>query len=905
MKGIKRGGTNSRTEYTVSYSNMGGIDLSATASSARVRYSELKNMYRNYDENPDRLESIPGFRRIATTNGRVNRLFLQKDSDGENHVVVHSKNSLYRFSLNDRDGFTNPSPIATVADTKSSAFSAEGDLFILDGERITVISEKGKAGILGEGIYTPYIPTTYENGIEYQQRNLLTNEFSERYYISSSADFYDANAELAFSVSDDEKRQCAVIGISPDFIGGTLYIPAYTVINGEKYRVTEISDAAFAKDFRLTGVIIHEGLIKIGRAAFKGCINITTLVIPESVVEICDSAFSGCDTISIFYLGAGVRKIGASAFSGCTDLKSVNYSADKQTFSSIEGVGDLSTLSLIEYSRYNTVRVKIPLFTPTESVSLVRLDGTACEFFAHRVNGICDSVILTATGKSYFDRKTVEIFATAHEGEITRSRTKAGLNSILPPTMTAKEAVTGCTVAISFDGRIFLSGNPGIPNTVIYSERDENGINSPYYFGAYNFFNDGLGNFPVIGLLAAGDALAVFKSDDDGCGSIFYHTPAITDSNVVPKIYPVTHTHSGICAIGASISFRDDPVFISRNGLSALSRSSINEERSIYCRSHNVNPLLLTENLSEVSLARWRGYLAIFADARVYLADSRATFKHPSGNIEYEWYFIDGIGTYRQDGRVFRYASTVSQPGYYIHPEKIDTPVYGDEVIDGQAANGSAIYYVEENGKKYEVFPTEELYGGIFYPQTASLSVDDEFLLFGTAAGDVCIFNNDKKGVAPPYILADKNFDYEEFERIYGKKLHPYYYSFDSHAIEHTVKTAPDNCGMPHLEKNTSKNSLSLKCSVGGAGADLLLEVGTDRRGYTEAAHIPSAVIDFSDMDFSRLALCGRGDITLALSEKEKRWIEKQISISQKGFRSPISIGSVSYRFTVKGRIKN
>ena len=903
MGGIKRG-IGERNEYTVSYTGMGGVDLSASPSSAHKRFADIKNMYRDYDEGGDRLVSFPGFRRLASTDGKVNSLFLQKDSRGRSHVVVHAKDSLYRFSMNGRDNLSRLSPIATVKDTKSSAFSSESDLFVLDGEKITVINEHGSVGTLTEGIHSPYVPTTYVNGIEYQQRNLLTDEFTERYYVSSSADFFDSNVELAFSVTDEEKRQCAVIGINRDFIGGTVYIPAYTVINGEKYRVSEISDAAFIRDNRIVSVIINEGVVKIGRAAFKGCLNIVTLALPDSLTEICDSAFSGCDSIINLYVGAGLKKIGASAFAGCTDLKSAYYAADKATFAAIEGVDGLSGVTLTEYTRYSTTRIKIPLFTPTASVNLVTVDGEASEFYAHKNGLTYDSVILSTNSKGYFDRKTVEIHATASESALRASSTKAGLLAILPSATTEKEAVLGCTVALCYDGRIFLSGNPDIPNTVIYSERDENGINSPYYFGTYNFFNDGVGSFPVIGLLAAGDSLAVFKSDDDGCGSIFYHTPKETDSNLIPKIYPCTQAHSGISAIGASISFRDDPVFISKSGLSALSRSQINEERSIFCRSHNVNPLLLSEDLSSVTLARWRGYLAVFAGKRIYLADSRATFRHPSGNIEYEWYILDGIGTHRETGAIYRYASVVSRPEYLVHPQKIDTPVESELVKEDLTLSGY-VSYVEEDGKKYEVFPTEESYGGLFYPQSASLAIDDEFLLFGTEIGDVCMFNNDMRGVAPPYVLADKSFDGEEYERVWGRRLHPYYYSYDSQAVDYLVKTVPDSCGMPHLQKNTRKHSLSVKCAVEGKGEKLTVEVGTDRRGYSEVANIPSALIDFSDIDFSAMALCARGEITLPIAEKEKNWIEKQITVSEHGFRAPISISSLSYRFTVKGRIKN
>ena len=42
-----------------------------------------------------------------------------------------------------------------------------------------------------------------------------------------------------------------------------------------------------------------------------------------------------------------------------------------------------------------------------------------------------------------------------------------------------------------------------------------------------------------------------------------------------------------------------------------------------------------------------------------------------------------------------------------------------------------------------------------------------------------------------------------------------------------------------------------------------------------------------------------------ALPEKEKRWIEKQVILSTEKYASPISVYSISYRYTIKGKIKN
>jgi hypothetical protein len=87
-----------------------------------------------------------------------------------------------------------------------------------------------------------------------------------------------------------------------------------------------------------------------------------------------------------------------------------------------------------------------------------------------------------------------------------------------------------------------------------------------------------------------------------------------------------------------------------------------------------------------------------------------------------------------------------------------------------------------------------------------------------------------------------------------------------------------------------------------GSGS-VVCEVGTDRSGYSENARIPNAEVDFSSFDFAYLAFETADHFTIPISEKEKMWIEKEIAISSSD-GAPIAIYSMSYRFTVKGRIK-
>jgi hypothetical protein len=295
---------------------------------------------------------------------------------------------------------------------------------------------------------------------------------------------------------------------------------------------------------------------------------------------------------------------------------------------------------------------------------------------------------------------------------------------------------------------------------------------NPTYFGSLNYFNDALAGFPVKSLLAAGDSLAVFKSGDDGGGSIYYHTPEATASPLLPKIYPVSYVHSGIAATAGSLSFYDDPVFVCEEGICALDKKNLSLQRSVTCRSQTVNTRLLTEDLSAVRLAKWRNYLAVLAGEHIYLADAHQTYAHPTGSFSYEWYYLTGIGCYKDDIPVYRYSGE-KRSGFQILEQMRDERVE-NETVYSLRIDDETVYYVLHGDARIRVYPTEQREGGVLSPAKSILGLD-EFLFFGTAGGDLCLFNNDKRGIAPEALSGSDDFDEEQYrQEIINTKLYGY-----------------------------------------------------------------------------------------------------------------------------------
>ena len=888
----------SGTEHSVIYSDFKGVDFSENGSNiSPYRFAYAENMYRDYDTGgANTVESIPGYRKIYDSQQSVNGLYSYKNHSGEDVLVIHTKNELHSIPISDIDTHERLRIVSGVNDSCGDSYASQDSLFVLDGSNLFMLSDTVFEKITDQSCAV-YVPTTHINGTEYEQRNLLTRYFYEQYTNPSELLYAFGTAELQYIITDAEKYECSVSGISGN--ASAVYIPSQVKIGSTHYFVKGIESYALAEKNDITECYISSGVSYLGEGAFKNCTCLTRVVLPDTVATISDKCFEQCSALKEIHIGAALKSISETAFLGCSALESVSYSADSERFEAIENYNLLSNTLIFYNTVCSTTRIELKLHNPTVEVVEVTDGENALDYSVIRDGELCKSISLYISSGIDVKQRAITIKGLLSSSrEDYRDEYPGFVASNVKDGECVSGTITECTIAESFDGRIFLTGNPKYPGVCFYSAFDKSGENNPLYFGEMNYFKDGLGGFANTALLAVGESLAVFKAGDDGGGSIYYHTPKETGANILTKIYPVSYVHSGFVAKGKAISFFDDPVFVSDKGISALCKKNINLERSIATRSSNVNKRLLSEELSKIKLAVWKGYLVVLAEGRIYLADSRSTFTSKSGDVEYEWFYLSGIGSYKNDKTVYRYSPTAHE-GLYVH-EKNDEKANGN-VFSVKKGN-DIVCYVNENGKRFEVYPTEERHGGIYSPATHVISLADK-LIFATGDGQAFVFNTDMRGIAPPYLRDAEGFDEEEYRKAWEDILHPYYYSFAGHSTRYAVQTKRDDCSIPHFTKNTVKNSLIVKCRAVLSGR-ITCEVGTDVGGYKEIADFPSSEFFFADVDFSKLSLTTDSVYTLPLREKEKDWIEKDIALFSDEFASPFAISIIAYRFRVKGNIK-
>lgn len=886
--GTKYNNYSNEREYTRIYDNLHGSDFSDVPDKkSNTRFGYLENMYVDYEGGGDAIESIPGFRKIAALSGEVNGIHVQKLGSGKEFIIVHTGSCLYRFDSQERDSLGDISPIFTsMANKKSRSFCFNGSVYIMDGSKIVVVDSQGTVSSLATNSPS-YVPTLSINGENLEYPSLLNLNGKCEYELESINEASYASPGLTFKVTDTRAKTCCVTGIDGSF-SGELHIPSFTYIDGLKFKVTSIGASAFRGNTKITALITNTNLEIIEKYAFRDCTALTSVRFSDTLEEIEHYCFFNCTALTTMYIGIGFSVLGVNAMNDCTALTNINYAGTREEWDAIQRIDQMSSYAVNCNVEDKSFKISLHVSKRLKNVSSVSINDVNVNFTFDKSLYV---VYVNLSDKSAFTTAKISVY-----GQVSRDSSGGAFYEKKPDFSTRpKQAITACTVGAVYDGRIFLSGNPYLPGYVFYSSATINGENDPTYFSTNNFFVDGNDEYAVTSMLATDDELIIFKAGDGGSGSIFYHKPMINSDE--KTVYPFSTVLRDISCKQDSYNFFGDIVFMSDKGLLALEKSSGSVK--IRSRSTKINQLLLKESLDNVFIDEWQGYLTLCVNGHIYLGDSRAKFDG-GDSFEYEWYYLNGIGTYINATRVYRYCSTVHE-GFYLHGSP-DEKASG-MVLSSTSSDGEVYYYVQDpkTGKKYEVYATEEFSGGSFRRGTMLLSLGN-LLYFGTECGHFCVFNNDKRGVAPDRVKSMVDFDASEYDIHFGRKIHPDFYGFADRAPTYVVSTALDNCDIPHLKKSSVKGSLVVKCK-NFARSKISASVTTDN---THLKHLGSFCVSgfgFDELDFGSLCTATTTHSSIVIPECERGWVEKQITLSSNEFQSPIGIYSIAHSYKIKGKI--
>ena len=193
------------------------------------------------------------------------------------------------------------------------------------------------------------------------------------------------------------------------------------------------------------------------------------------------------------------------------------------------------------------------------------------------------------------------------------------------------DRIKKCTMLEVFDNRVFFAGNQDYPNVLFHSS-----LENPRYISDLDYYNEGMDLAPIKALIAGNNALWVIKEPSQSNNTVFYHIPT-TDSEY-GQIYPNSHSNIATGCIATGINFNDDIIFFSDSGMESIT-GDVTTEQLLSHKSTMVDSRLISQtNYEKMILEEWEGYLLVFIDKKVFLADSRGIFTNVNHN-EYEWFY--------------------------------------------------------------------------------------------------------------------------------------------------------------------------------------------------------------------------------------------------------------------------
>ena len=892
-----------RDVYNRYYGDFRGVDFSSDHTQvAESRLAYAVNMFKDYQSGQGKaLETIPGFRRrvVLPEQEKIYAIheFRHKDSDGilKTKILIHAGKKLYLWhnyphtigvQMNETiilgdasvsgesSTFTVDLSKLTVHEITSIISNGETVLsheYVLSEKKLTITSSTLKKG---DVVYLTYTEGAIGSPIfeEMNERKSVSFIFNNRLHLIDGQNYiYYDGGNTVKKVTDEAYVPTTYKGI---------------VLSGENAGKTQQYEQMNALQPKFINTFVPDGLT----AEYKLYDN--NLDETKFVVEV-----------------YGVEKIKD------TDYKVLRDEETKNHYIKFED-GCIPPVHPDIAKEQNALLDEKNETEEGETEEVVKVNSKSNEddiARAKRSPKYTDGVVITAS-------KVIKVYEEEIEKKVYEKEIKK---------------ITGCTLATIFDERVFLSGNPDYPNTVFWcSSNSVTGAIDPSYFPLPFFQNDGVGTTGVTGMLVVADTLLVLKGDTQQDGSVYYHTASATGDNLYVKTYPSFRGLAGIGSVsGACVNFLDDPVFVSRLGLEGVSQLKIASERVIEHRSSLVDAKLVNLDLSNAQLEEWNGYLLLLVDGKIFMADSRQRFTHETGVMQYEWYYLEDIGVYDGQYMEYRYSPDVEldeiknykisfcpvckAPECMCNSDKIGLSleiaekVTNAETLEKENLIGSVANPPDEDGKptrqvfieyseelnlyisyvvheyngSYQAFlcETRENYtGGTFKAATLIKNIDNN-IFFATDTGVICSFNFDKR-----------NEDGE---------IPIQYYSFNERTIHCGCATKMDNCGIPHLTKNTVKKSTVIKTKTYQSSA-AKIKVRTNKKPYNQIARINSTLFSFDNMDFADFSFETTEQSLFAVKEKEKQWVEKQYYIYSDEYLKPFALYYVSYRYNIAGRFK-
>lgn len=209
------------------------------------------------------------------------------------------------------------------------------------------------------------------------------------------------------------------------------------------------------------------------------------------------------------------------------------------------------------------------------------------------------------------------------------------------------DRINKCTIAdlygLGGSNRVFLSGNPNFKAYDWYSD-----IFKPNYFPDLNYSIVGTSDTAIMGYQKLGKYQIIIKEDNQQDSTIFQRWGTLNDDSSVT--FSIEQGIAGIGAISKDCFgvLADEPLFLSRQGVYAITSNNISAERTIRNRSFFVDAKLTKESDLENAVAcEWNGFFIVCINGNAYVLDSKnKSYKERTAtayDYNYECYYWTNI----------------------------------------------------------------------------------------------------------------------------------------------------------------------------------------------------------------------------------------------------------------------
>jgi len=189
-----------------------------------------------------------------------------------------------------------------------------------------------------------------------------------------------------------------------------------------------------------------------------------------------------------------------------------------------------------------------------------------------------------------------------------------------------RERITNCTNGALFgvggaEDRLFLTGNPDYPNWDFYSEQYD-----PTYFPDTGYSALGSEQSAIVGYAIVNNYLAAFKDGFDTSQSVFIREGdlIVDDNNISQPAFKLINTLQGhgVVAPYAFAYLSNEPIFLTKAGIYAITAQDITGEKYSQNRSFYLNGKLTKEsNLEDAVATVFNDMYVLAVNNKLYILD--------------------------------------------------------------------------------------------------------------------------------------------------------------------------------------------------------------------------------------------------------------------------------------------